>query len=197
MPDKSHAGVAVSYAPKSSLRPGESLETFRTFVTVHQGDYFTALREYRKMMVAQGVRFPQSPASAFEPIWCAWGYRRGFKPEQIYGALPVVKKLNFGWVTLDDGWQTAEGDWYVNPQKFPAGDADMKRMVDRIHADGFKAQLWWAPMTANPERRSHQEASRAAAAQPGWIATQSYILERLLSLSGLTRGAARRCAFRY
>ena len=151
MPDNSHANLAVSYAAKRTLQPGESLETFRTFVTVHKGDYFATLREYRKMMIAQGIRFPQSPPQAFDPIWCAWGYRRDFKPEQIYGALPVVKKLGFSWVTLDDGWQTAEGDWYVNPKKFPAGDADMKKMVDRIHADGFKAQLWWAPMTANPE----------------------------------------------
>ncbi len=151
MPDKSHASLAVSYAAKRSLQPGETLETFRTFVTVHQGDYFAALREYRKIMIALGVRFPKSPAEAFEPIWCAWGYRRGFKPEQIYGALPVVTKLGFGWVTLDDGWQTVEGDWNVNPQKFPAGEADMKKMVERIHADGFKAQLWWAPMSVNPE----------------------------------------------
>ncbi len=151
MPDKSHATMAVSYAAKQSLQPGETLETFRTFVTVHQGDYFAALREYRKIMVGQGVRFPKSPPQAFEPIWCAWGYRRGFTPEQIYGALPVVTKLGFGWVTLDDGWQTVEGDWYVNPQKFPAGEADMRKMVDRIHADGFKAQLWWAPMSVNPE----------------------------------------------
>ena len=151
MPDKSHATVAVSQSAKQTLKPGESLRTLRTFATVHQGDYFAALREYRKIMIAQGVRFPKSPPEAFEPIWCAWGYRRGFQPEQIYSALPVVKKLGFTWVTLDDGWQTAEGDWYVNPQKFPGGDADMKKMVDRIHADGFKAQLWWAPMTANPE----------------------------------------------
>jgi alpha-galactosidase len=160
MPDNSHAAVAVSYAAKRTLQPGETQETFRTFVTVHKGDYFAALREYRKMMIAQGVRFPPSPPSAFEPIWCAWGYHRDFKPEQIYGALPVVNKLGFGWVTLDDGWQTAEGDWYVSPKKFPAGDADMKKMVDRIHADGFKAQLWWAPMTANPESdliRKHPE----------------------------------------
>lgn len=151
MTDASHATVAVTYAAKRTLQPGESLETARTFVTVHHGDYFAALREYRKMMIAQGVRFPKAPDQAFEPIWCAWGYRRGFKPEQIYGALPVVTKLGFGWVTLDDGWQTTEGDWYVNPQKFPGGDADMKKMVDRIHADGFKAQLWWAPMSVNPD----------------------------------------------
>src|SRR5262249_28000130 len=100
MPDRSHATLGVGYAAKRTLQPGETLETFRTFVTIHQGDYCAALREYRKIMMARGVGFPEPPPKAFEPIWCAWGYRRGFKPEQIYSALPVVTKLGFGWVTL-------------------------------------------------------------------------------------------------
>jgi alpha-galactosidase len=150
MPSASAAELSVTYACDRTLAPGESLETFRTFVTVHKGDYFAALREYRKMMVGQGVTFSKAPPDAFEPIWCAWGYRRTFQPPQIYGALPIVKKLGFRWVTLDDGWQTAEGDWFLEPKKFPRGDQDMKAMVDRIHAEGFKAQLWWAPMSVDP-----------------------------------------------
>jgi len=45
------------------------------------------------------------------------------------------------------------GDWVVNPKKFPHGDADMKAIVDRIHRDGFLAQLWWAPMMTAPHSR--------------------------------------------
>jgi alpha-galactosidase len=150
MPDATRAEVRVDYKIARTLAPGESLDTLRTFVTVHTGDYFTTLASYRKMMIAQGVRLPDSPPSAFEPIWCAWGYRRNFVPSQIYGAMPIVKQLGFQWVTLDDGWQTAEGDWYLEKTKFPNGDRDMKAMVDRIHQDGFKAQLWWAPMSVDP-----------------------------------------------
>ena len=150
MPGTSTAELSVAYACDRTLAPGESLDTFKTFVTVHKGDYFAALREYRRMMIGQGVKFTEAPPDAFEPIWCAWGYRRTFQPPQIYGALPIVKKLGFRWVTLDDGWQTAEGDWFLEPKKFPRGDQDMKAMVDRIHADGFKAQLWWAPMSVDP-----------------------------------------------
>ena len=65
--------------------------------------------------------------------------------------LTLVKKLGFRWVTLDDGWQTAEGDWFLNPEKFPGGDRDIKAMVDRIHEEGFKAQLWWAPLSVKPD----------------------------------------------
>jgi alpha-galactosidase len=150
MPDAGHATIAVRFKTNRTLKPGETLKTFRTFVSVHDGDYFLTLVEYRRFMVGQGVRFPTPPADAFEPIWCAWGYGRDFTPKQVYDTLPVVKKLGFRWVTLDDGWQTAEGDWYVNRKKFPAGERDVRKMVDRIHAEGFKAQLWWAPMSVDP-----------------------------------------------
>ncbi len=150
MPDPGRATVAVKFDHKQVLKPGESLRTFRTFVAVHTGDYFQALRDYRGVMIAQGVRFNAAPESAFAPIWCAWGYGRKIKPSQIYGALPIVKKLGLTWVTLDDGWQTAQGDWFLQPSKFPNGDADMRALVDKIHAEGFKAQLWWAPLAADP-----------------------------------------------
>lgn len=150
MPDATHATIGVEFKHDRVLKPGESLKTFRTFVAVHQGDYFQALRDYRDVMVGQGVHFDAAPESAFGPVWCAWGYGRKMTASQLAGALPVVKKLGFTWVTLDDGWQTAQGDWFLNPAKYPGGDADMRALVDKIHAEGFKAQLWWAPLTADP-----------------------------------------------
>ena len=160
MPDQEHATVAVHFKLNRELKPGETIKTFRTFVTVHQGDYFQSLAEYRRAMVKQGVVFKPAPDDAFGPIWCAWGYGRTFTAAQVYNALPIVKKLGLRWVTLDDGWQTAEGDWFLNPEKFPGGDRDIKAMVDRIHAEGFKAQLWWAPLSVNPDTqliRQHPE----------------------------------------
>ncbi|HUO28560.1 MAG TPA: glycoside hydrolase family 36 protein [Bryobacteraceae bacterium] len=147
---RDRAAVAVTFQQDQMLKPGETLKTFRTFAVVHEGDYFRALRDYRDLMMAQGVRFDRSPDSAFEPIWCAWGYGRKCTPSQVYGALPMVKKLGFTWVTLDDGWQTTQGDWHLQPRKYPNGDADMRAFVARIHAEGFKAQLWWAPLAADP-----------------------------------------------
>ena len=160
MPDTNHATVAVEYEHNQVLKPGETLKTFRTFAAVHSGDYFQALRDYRDVMIAQGVHFNAAPESAFDPIWCAWGYGRKMTNTQLLGALPVVKKLGFTWVTLDDGWQTAQGDWFLNPKKYPRGDADMRALVDKIHAQGFKAQLWWAPLAADPGSelvRNHPE----------------------------------------
>ncbi len=148
MPDANHARVAVHSSRQQTLNPGETLQTLRTFVSVHQGDYFHTLTEFRRLMMRQGFQMASAPDSAYGPIWCAWGYGRSVKLKQVYDTLPTVKKLGFSWVTLDDGWQNNYGDWAVDPAKFPHGDADMKALVDRIHQEGFKAQLWWSPLSA-------------------------------------------------
>jgi alpha-galactosidase len=150
MPDSAHAQVAVNYRHASVLDPGESLNTFRTFVAVHQGDYFRTLADYRRFMMKRGFQTAAPPDSAFGPIWCAWGYGRSFQPKQVFDTLPTVKRLGFVWVTLDDGWQNNVGDWALDLKKFPRGDADMKALVDRIHQEGFRAQLWWSPLSAVP-----------------------------------------------
>jgi alpha-galactosidase len=149
--------LAVSQKKRLSLKPGESFETLRTFVRVHHGDHFETLADYRRLMIRQGVVIPRAPREALEPIWCAWGYGRGFTPRQVFETLPVAKRLGFGWAVLDDGWQVAEGDWVPVPTKFPAGDADMKGLVDRIHEAGLKAQLWWAPLAVDPGTRLERE----------------------------------------
>jgi alpha-galactosidase len=151
MPDASHARVAVRSTRERTLEPGESFHTLHTFVSVHQGDYFRTLTEYRRLMVRQGFQMASAPDSAFGPIWCAWGYGRSVQLKQVYDTLPTVKKMGFSWVTLDDGWQNNYGDWAVDPKKFPHGDADMKALVDRIHEEGFKAQVWWSPLSAVPD----------------------------------------------
>jgi alpha-galactosidase len=150
MPDSAAAEVGVRFETDRVLKPGESIETFRTFASVHQGDYFRPLSEYRRFMVAQGVRFEPIPETAYEPIWCAWGYERGFTMKQIEGALPKVRELGYRWAVLDDGWQTSEGDWYLAKSKFPRGDADMTKFVNMIHGYGLKAGLWWAPLAVDP-----------------------------------------------
>jgi alpha-galactosidase len=151
MPDARHARVAVHAQHDRTLAPAESFHTLHTFVSVHRGDYFRTLAAYRQLMVRQGFEMASAPDSAFGPIWCAWGYGRGVQLKQVYDSLPTVRKMGFAWVTLDDGWQNNYGDWALDPKKFPHGDADMKALVDRIHAEGFKAQLWWSPLNAVPQ----------------------------------------------
>jgi alpha-galactosidase len=151
MPDGTHATLALTLASNTVLKPEQTLDTFTTFAAVHQRDYFQSFQDYSAIMQRRGVKFNPAPETAFGPIWCAWGYGKTFTPSQVEQALPEVKKLGFAWVGVDDGWQTNEGDWALLPSKFPNGDRDMKALVDKIHAQGFHAQLWWAPLAAKPE----------------------------------------------
>jgi len=157
MPDAAHANLAVTYKHARTLDTGETLHTFRTFVNVHQDDYFATLVTYRRLMAKQGFQMASPPEGAFGAIWCAWGYGRTVQLKQVYDTLPTAKKMGFSWVTLDDGWQNDYGDWQVDPKKFPHGDADMKALVDKIHAEGFKAQLWWSPLMASPKSKLLEE----------------------------------------
>jgi alpha-galactosidase len=157
MPGRDQATVAVRWRGARTLRPGERFDTLPTFVAVHRGDHFQTLVDYRDAMARRGLVLAAAPKGAFEPIWCAWGYGREFTVDQVVGTLPVAKRLGFRWATLDDGWQVAEGDWRPNPAKFPRGDADMKALVDRIHEQGMRAQLWWAPLAVDPGTPLHRE----------------------------------------
>ena len=161
-PGRDRATLGIRGAVGRTLSPGERLTTLRTFVAVHRGDYFSTLVAYSRLMRRQGVRLPTAPPAAYEPIWCAYGYGREFTTEQVLATIPLAQKLGFGWVTLDDGWQVAEGDWTPVPSKFPRGDADMKAFVERIHAAGMRAQLWWTPLAADP-------GSRTARDHPEWL----------------------------
>ena len=130
--------------------PGDSLVTLETFVMTQHGDYFSSLRKYADFMYKKGVVQPKDEDWAYEPMWCAWGYERHFTVDEILNTLSKVQELGIKWVCLDDGYQQAEGDWELNPSTFPGGEKQMKKLVERIHDLGFKAQIWWAPLAADP-----------------------------------------------
>ena len=144
------ARVAVECDHAITLAPGERFSTYNTFVAVHRGDHFATLDAYRRLLAERGMTQARVPAAAYASIWCAWGYERAFTVAQIIGTLPKAKELGLVWAGVDDGWQTAEGDWYLDPGKFPRGDADMLALVQDIKRAGMKPKLWIAPLAARP-----------------------------------------------
>lgn len=142
--------VEFAYEMPEILVPNDTLRTYTTLVGVHQGDYFSSLQRYSKVMQHLGIQMKPSPDEAFEAVWCAWGYMRKFTLDEVYGTLPKVRELGLKWVDIDDGYQRAEGDWEVSPARFPGGNKAMKQLTDKIHSFGMKAKLWWAPLAADP-----------------------------------------------
>lgn len=54
----------------------------------------------------------------------------------------IKNEFNIGTIIIDAGWQDKRGDWNLNTQKFP----NMRKLVDDLHAMGFKVMMWWAPL---------------------------------------------------
>ncbi|MBV9317460.1 MAG: alpha-galactosidase, partial [Gammaproteobacteria bacterium] len=145
-------GVELGIAGKleRALAPGEEFATPETFLATHTGDYFRTLDAYRRVMSERGLRSPQPPDSAYESIWCAWGYERECTPQLIEATLPKVKELGLRWAVIDDGWQSNVGDWKPHAEKFPRGASDVQRLVREIRAQQLAPRLWFAPLATAP-----------------------------------------------
>ncbi len=131
-----------------TLQPGEKIESLRVVVSVHQGDFFAPLALYRDLLAKQGVRAPEPVAADFEPGWCSWGYEFDVTPSEMTGVLPAVTDLGIHWLTLDDRWFDAYGDWNPREDTFPNGEEDMRRMNEELHKAGAFSQIWWYPLCA-------------------------------------------------
>ncbi|HLF91601.1 MAG TPA: alpha-galactosidase [Anaerolineales bacterium] len=131
-----------------TIPPGGSFECLPVILSAHQGDFFEPLALYRELLAKKGVCAPQPVAANFEPAWCSWGYEFDIKPDEMTGVLPALNEMGIRWLTLDDRWFDAYGDWNPREKTFPGGVTDIQRMNDAIHAGGAFSQLWWYPLCA-------------------------------------------------
>lgn len=143
------ASVVLEEARAVTLKPGETLTSLDAFVTTHRRDYYATLDAYRRVMADRGLAAPKAPDGSYEAVWCAWGYDRDFTVAEIEGTYTKVRDLGFKWAVLDDGWQTNEGDWALDPRKFRT-EADMTAFARNIRAAGLKPKLWLAPLAVDP-----------------------------------------------
>jgi alpha-galactosidase len=100
---------------------------------------------------------------------------------------------------LDDGWFTgrtnerrALGDWYVDPERWPAG---LHPLIARVHEHGMDFGLWVEPEMISPDSalaRAHPEWTLGPPTAPTWRhqrvldlaapGAYAYVLERLRAL---------------
>jgi len=141
-------GVTAAFELRQpfELLPGETLTGPPVVLSWHHGDFFEPVALYRQLLAAQGVRSPQPVPADYEPAWCSWGYEFDVRPEEMTGVLPKLRELGIRWLTLDDRWFDAYGDWNPRGDTFPNGADDMRRMNAVIHAAGCFTTLWWYPL---------------------------------------------------
>ncbi len=125
------------------LEPGKEIEldsiVFRygTRPFVEQS-YFWALRE----------RLGYTPPARRPSGWCSWyEYYTKLSPEALYKNLKAIAAQGpeLEIFQIDDGWQTAVGDW-LEPK--PAFAHRMRELADAIRSAGMRPGLWFAPFSA-------------------------------------------------
>lgn len=102
----------------------------------------------------------QARVGARTPVgWCSWYYYfTGVTEADVLRNAEVLAakraRVRCDYVMIDDGWESAIGDWLAWNEKFPRG---MPWLAERIRAGGFDAGLWLAPFIARPESRLFRE----------------------------------------
>jgi alpha-galactosidase len=136
--------ASVEIPANTTLKPGDTFSTPRSFVAVYAGDYYEPLNLWSHVLQKEGWEITKPSIEAYNVSWCGWGYEFNVTPAQMLGTVPKLKELGIKWATLDDRWFDTYGDWRPRQETFP-GDS-MKKMVDDFHKQGILAQIWWLPI---------------------------------------------------
>jgi alpha-galactosidase len=91
----------------------------------------------------------------FQRGWCSWyHYFHAITEDALRANLKSLEAMRTEFpldvIQLDDGFQSALGDWDTTNAKFPGG---LKKIAGEIRAAGFKAGIWTAPFLAARDSR--------------------------------------------
>ena len=91
----------------------------------------------------------------FQRGWCSWyHYFHAITEDALRSNIKALEAMRSEFpldvVQLDDGFQSALGDWDTTNAKFPSS---LKKIAGEIRAAGFKAGIWTAPFLACRDSR--------------------------------------------
>lgn len=182
--------ASVDIPANTTLKPGDTFSTPRSFVAVYAGDYYEPLHLWSRVLQKEGWEIPKPSNEAYNVSWCGWGYEFNVTPAQMLGTVPKLKEMGIKWATLDDRWFDTYGDWRPRPETFP-GDS-IKKMVADFHKQGILVQLWWLPIgVEDGEGRWESHKYRVAEVvkqHPEWL-----ILDKNGKHGRMTRNLAALC----
>ena len=95
----------------------------------------------------------------FQRGWCSWyHYFHAITEDALRANIKSLTAMRSEFplelIQLDDGFQSALGDWDTTNRKFPSG---LRKIADEIRAAGFKAGIWTAPFLAARDSRVMNE----------------------------------------
>src|SRR5256884_4161202 len=182
--------ASMTIPANTTLKPGESYSTPRSFLAVYSGDYYEPLRLWSSVLAKEGWNLPKPSSEAYNVSWCGWGYEFNVTPAQMTGTIPKLKEFNIKWATLDGRWFDNYGDWNPRGDTFPGNS--IKKMVDDFHKEGELVQLWWLPLGVEDGQgkwESHKYiVSKVVQEHPDWL-----ILDKDGKHGRITRDLAALC----
>ena len=86
------------------------------------------------------------------PAWSTWEAHgqhldAAVVARDLRGVRALAAEGLCGRALIDDGWQQAIGDWWSDPDRFPAG---LAALGGSIRDSGVQAGLWTAPVLVSP-----------------------------------------------
>jgi hypothetical protein len=188
-----------NYPYGKTLKAGEKFESPRFRLFVRNSSVYETLDDFSSMLInGKIIADPKQKERLLwwqEPLYCTWvdqwmasetqlsenlqeqANATGHTPADdlneamVRQAVSIIKKekLPFRTILLDEGWAITRGQWEPDQKKFP----DLRKLVDELHADGFKVVVWWnwaevrdnaevtaAHLTADGKRNRHNCVTR-------------------------------------
>lgn len=96
-------------------------------------------------------------------IWCSWysGFYDRVTESALLANLEMLRDVDapIDCFQLDDGYQSAIGDWLVTNDRFPGG---LEPLAKRIADAGYRPGIWTAPFSVSPRSRLYRD-------HPDWV----------------------------
>lgn len=146
-----------AYLGDAVLAPGEERDLHEVWLA-SVDDPLDALDEWAS---EYGRRSLARTRSAYQVGWCSWyRYFEHVRELDVRENLAAVGDWPLDVFQVDDGYQSAVGDWLITADSFPSG---LPPLASAIAAAGCRPGLWLAPFLVAP-------GSRLAASHPDWVA---------------------------
>jgi alpha-galactosidase len=146
-----------------ALRPAERREIEPLLLAASQQSAAALAARWAQRM---GAAMRARVGAPYQRGWCSWyHYFHAVTEDALRANLKSLASMRAEFplevVQLDDGYQSALGDWDTTNAKFPSG---LARIADEIRAAGFRAGIWTAPLLAMRDSRLMRE-------HPDWFIT--------------------------
>lgn len=146
------------------LDPGKSIATDWGCIQFLDIDADNPISAYLQAVAEENGVSKQITQAAIPTGWCSWYmFYQDISASKIIDNTRALKQiasdLPLKIIQIDDGFQTAVGDWLSIKDTFPDGVAPLAK---EIYQSGFTPGLWLAPYIVDPR-------SRLAKEHPDWL----------------------------